>query len=223
MSELKPWEAGYEAPVFDVAAIKSEVGRNAGSQSQKSILEHREAIANGEIQGTTEEIANMTISKLGKHLATRTEDNLSAQEKAFYQDFACEYLRDFDPEMALIRAGGKPKSAHVRGRQMLRTPYCQMLIKRVMDSLEEDNLITRKDIIMGLWREANDRGEGSSGGARVRALMGLARIKQMDIKVVEKNTTITHNVMNVPMPLNNDAWAAAAEQSQAELKSDVRT
>lgn len=218
----KPWEEGYSQPEIDLAQRNRERASKAGIASGEAKRKREEALANLPANATPEQIAAATQSKQARRLSKLSEENLSIEKRQLYQDFACEYLRDFNPTNAWIRAGGKPKSAMVRSRQVLRTPYVQKLINTVMDSLEEDNLVTRKQIIMGLWREANDREEGSSGGARVRALMGLARIKKMDVQVVENKGTIQHNVMAVPMT-DAGGWAKAAEESQAALKSDVRT
>lgn len=222
---LNPWDEGYVAPEFDVQQIYSDRAVAAVTASNAVRAERRREAEQenpGLSDGELHKIVN-SQSKVGQRLATRTEEALTPEQRELYQDFAVEYLFDFNAPLALIRAGGKPKSAAVRGPQMLRTPYVQQLIKLAMDSLEEENLVTRKQIIMGLWREANDQNEGASGGARVRALMGLARIKQMDVKVVETKATVQHNVMHVPMAVDNDSWAQAAEQSQQALKSDVRT
>lgn len=221
MTDLNPWDEGYVAPVFDAVAIKAAVGQKAGIAAQAAKKQRKEAILNGDIDVNDAEAMEAVASKLSKNLATRTEENLTHTEKLRYQDFAVEYLKDMDPTAAWIRAGGKIKSAHVRGRQVLRTPYCQKLIAMVVDQLEIDNLVTGKQIVMGLWREANYYGEDGGAGSRVRALMGLARIKKMDVQVVEQKV-VTHNVMHVPMVTSADAWAAAAAESQTALKQDVR-
>jgi len=222
MSELNPWDEGYEAPVFDAKALRSAVGRTAGLAAQKAKREKTQAILDGTLDVSDEKAMAAVASKLSKRLETRTEENLSDTEKLRYQEFAVEYMKDMDPTLAWIRAGGKIKSAHVRGRQVLRTPYVQQLIQRVVDGLEQENLVTGKQIIMGLWREANYFGDDGGAGSRVRALMGLARIKKMDVQVVEQKT-VQHNVMVVPLGSSADDWAKAAQESQGALKADVRT
>lgn len=221
MSGLYPWDEGYEAPSIDAAAIKSANTAKAGAIGQALRKERQEKILSGEIDPNDEEGMKAVTSKLGVALSKHTEENLSVGQKLKYQDFAVEYLRDMDPTLAWIRVGGKPKSAHVRGRQVLRTPYVQGLIQRVVDETEQENLVSGKQIIMALWREGNYFGEDGGAGSRVRALMGLARIKKMDVQVVEKTVKKTH-VMQVPMAVDADAWGQAAAQSQAALKSDVR-
>lgn len=221
MTDLNPWDAGYVAPAFDVKAIKAAGGQKAGKAAQKAKKERQQAILDGNIDVNDAEAMDAVASKFSKDIATRTEANLSHTERIRYQDFAVEYLKDMNPTLAWIRAGGKIKSAHVRGRQVLRTPYCQQLIRAVVDSLEVDNIVTAKQIVMGLWREANNFDEEGVAGSRVRALMGLARIKKMDVQVVEQKT-VTHHVMHVPMAADADAWAAAAAESQNQLKQDVR-
>lgn len=212
MSDLNPWDEGYEPPVIDANAIKSAKMQDANAKSQAVKQRNKKLIAEG-IEPPKTEVQKM--------LDTRTEENLSAEEQIFYQDFTVEYLRDFNARNAWLRAGGPPKSAHVRGPQLLKTPYVQKLIQTVTNELEIENIVTGKQVVMGLWREANYFGEDGNSGSRVRALMGLARIKKMDVQVVEQKT-VQHNVMVVPMAVDNDAWAEAAAQSQAQLKSDVR-
>lgn len=221
MADLNPWDEGYVAPEFDVVALKAAVGRRAGLAAHETKLARTQAILDGSIDVNDEEAMSAVASKLSKQIATRTEENLSPTEKLRYQDFAVEYLKDMNPMLAWIRAGGKKKSAHVRGAQVLRTPYCQQLIQRVIDACEQENLVSGKQIIMGLWREANYFGDDGGAGSRVRALMGLARIKKMDVQVVEQKT-VQHNVMVVPMGSNADDWAQAAQASQTALKNDVR-
>lgn len=221
MAELNPWDEGYVAPVFDVKELKAAVGRRAGLAAQNAKREKTQAILNGDLDVSDEKAMEAVASKLSKQIATRTEENLSDTEKLRYQDFAVEYMKDMDPTLAWIRAGGKIKSAHVRGRQVLRTPYVQQLIQRVVDACEQENLVTGKQIIMGLWREANHFGDDGGAGSRVRALMGLARIKKMDVQVVEQKT-VQHNVMVVPMGSTADDWAKAAAESQGALKAEVR-
>ena len=221
MADLNPWDEGYVAPVFDVKELKAAVARKAGLTGQQRKREKNQAIIDGTLDVSDERAMDAVASNLSKTLATKTEENLSDTEKLRYQEFAVQYMKDMDPTMAWIRAGGKPKSAHVRGRQVLRTPYVQQLIQRVVDGLEQENLVTGKQIIMGLWREANYFGDDGGAGSRVRALMGLARIKKMDVQVVEQKT-VQHNVMVVPMGSNADDWAKAAAESQGALKAEVR-
>lgn len=212
MSELNPWDVGYVAPILDRAAI-------VGANSQRA------AEAGAEVKRRNKALKAEGITppktKTQEMLDTRTEENLSLEDQVFYQNFTIEYLRDFNATNAWLRADGPPKSARVRGSQLLKTPYVQKLIQKVTDELEIDNLVTGKQVVMALWREANHYGEDGGSGARVRALMGLARIKKMDVQVVEQKV-VQHNVMVVPMAVDNDAWAAAAAESQAQLKSDVR-
>lgn len=221
MSGLYPWDEGYKPPEIDVAALRSAQNSKAGQVGQQLKKERQEKILSGEVDPDDEEGMKAISSKLGIALSKHTEENLSVGQKLKYQDFAVEYLRDMDPTLAWLRVGGKPKSAHVRGRQVLRTPYVQSLIQRVIDETEQENLVSGKQIIMALWREANYMGEDGGAGSRVRALMGLARIKKMDVQVIEKSVKKTH-VMHVPMAVDADTWGQAAAQSQAALKSDVR-
>lgn len=181
----------------------------------------------GMLAGPNADVAKIVSSGASQKAARQAEGRSPAEKQLMWSRFASEYLRDYNCELAYIRAcaviGKKPgKNPYRKGYDMVRQPFVQALIKEVVDALNEEELVTRKDVVLGLWKEANNHDEDANGGSRVRALMGLARIKQMDTKTVKKEVAV-QNVMRVPIPPDNDAWAAAASESQRALKEDVRT
>lgn len=215
---LKPWEEGYEAPPLisneEYAEHRYSNGAHALEKGRAKRMERKEARDAGlPVPKSKEE-------EIGE---TRTEETLTEGTKNKVKEFVMEYLRDFNGTAAVMRCGWNPQTAHTTARKYLHMKYTQDLINEVMAEVEEDQLINRKQIIAGLVREANYFGEDGGASSRIKALMGLARIKKMDVQVQEVKGVIQHNVMAVPMAVDTDAWAAAAEQSQAELKSDVRT
>lgn len=234
---LKPWEAGYVTPPkkteAELAAERSANcalgGLNRG--------ENRKRARNGEPPQYGEKTTRSLNPKKGtrnkpdpdsptsKRLAKKTVENLSVADKAKMQIFVEHYLRTFDAPMAYIMAGGNPASSTAAGYEMLRWPAVQQKIQEVLDELEEEQLLTRKDILVGLKKEANYHGHDSSHGSRVRAWMGLARIKKMDVQVTESHHTVRGGVMLIPMNPQTetiDGWAQVVSDDQARLKEEVR-
>ncbi len=223
MSDQNPWDDDYVPP----PEIKKPL---PSAPSPPPFLFQTENVGVnrlGMLAGNNNDVRDIVESPSAQKEARREAGRTPAEKQLLWTKFASEYLRDYNCELAFIRAcafiGKKPgKNAYKKGYAILRQPFVQMLIKRVVDELNEEELVTRKDVVMGLWKEANSTSEDANGGSRVRALMGLARIKQMDTKTVEKKVNV-QNVMRVPIPADNDAWAAAAADSQRALKEDVRT
>lgn len=229
MSDLKPWDPGYMPPKVtqeDIDEKKAEDAEARGrgiraAQAKRDELDQQLAAVNPNATKEERREFHMANTEHGRKILAMTEANLTPEQKLEHQEFALQYLRHFDAPKAYMAATGKTKNVYKRAKEMLYSPYTQDLIKQVTEALEEEQLVTRKDVLLGLWREANSMDESANGGSRVRALMGIARIKKMDIHTQKVEVKQTHNVMHVPM-VDNDAWAVAAEQSQQQLKQDVR-
>lgn len=224
MSELNPWEAGYQAPKPMIpSAPKPNIPAAPSAPPFLEKTQNQGMNRLGMLAGPNSDVDKIINKGSSQQAARKAEGRSPAEKQLVWSRFASEYLRDYNVELAYIRATGKKcKNAYRKGYTMLKQPFVQALIKEVVDRLNEEELVTRKDVVLGLWREANSHEEDANGGSRVRALMGLARIKQMDTKTVEKKVEV-QNVMRVPVPPDNDAWAAAAAESQRALKDDVRT
>ena len=229
MSDLKPWDPGYMPPKVTPEIIEEKLAEDAearargaeAARKKRQEVEQQLLAINPDPTEQERREFHMAHTEHGRKILAMTEANLSPEQKLEFQSFAVEYLRHFDAPRAYMAATGKSKPNYKRAREMLYSPYTQHLIKQVTEALEEEQLITRKDVLLGLWREANSMDESANGGSRVRALMGLARIKKMDVHTQKVEVKQTHNVMHVPM-VDNDAWAMAAEESQRQLKHDVR-
>lgn len=117
-------------------------------------------------------------------------------------------------------------------------PYCQDWAKAFMDCCvtrqfitEQKNLIMEEEalkdldieIIQGLREQSHYNGPGASHGARVSALMGLAKIRGLE-QATKTETEVTYKggVMMVPALTNPDEWGNLAAKSQAELKANVK-
>lgn len=149
------------------------------------------------------------------------------EECMMAQRFASEYIVDFNARNAWRRAGGDeqgPKGGYSRYAQH---PYVQAILEKFVEEIEEEQLLSRKKVIGGLLKEAHYHGPDASHGGRIRAWMGLARIKKMDIQVTENHTTVRGGVMLIPGNpsgeiIDVDMWEKASTEQQLQLKSDVR-
>ena len=94
---------------------------------------------------------------------------------------------------------------------MLNTGYAQLLLSLYMDEINEESIVTRKDVLAGLLREANDM--GGSQSARVAAWKALGKILGMEI-----DRSIAMNVgVNVPAPLDEQDRKEFLEKIHAEF------
>ncbi len=168
-------------------------------------------------------------SKASQVLAKRTKGSLSIKSLAFRNRFITEYIADFDPELAWIRAGGggKKENARNRGKQLLREAYVSRKVREMIDIMDEKELINRNRVIAGFVKEASYHGPGASHAARVAALKGLSGIlgmEQVNVNVKGKvDHTVRGGVMVVPVVPGSDDWEKLAANSQKQLKEDVRS
>ncbi len=133
--------------------------------------------------------------------------------------FVMEYLRDFSIKKAAIRIGCAPHSAAQQGHAILNEPYVQRRILQVLEDMEEADLLTRKDVILGLLIEART---AESDAARVAAWSKLSKIKGMEVELVAGKFEHRHHVMEVPAPAKVVDWEEAAVVAQETLKIEVR-
>lgn len=161
-------------------------------------------------------------SKTSVRVARMTDDNLTDKQRDLATKFCHEYIRDFNVLNAWLRCGGNPQ-APTSAREMIRWPFVQQYLAQIGDHMEESDLCTRKEIILGLKKEAhNNDPENSSHSARVSAWGKLARINQMDVQVTKGTVEHRGGVMLVPAPAPNmDDWESKTVEGQASLKSDV--
>lgn len=155
------------------------------------------------------------------------EQDLSSCEKALRDEFARQYLLDYDPKAAAIRCGFNAVYADQYAKSFMEEPYTRQKISELsVVAPEKDKQVSAEDmkhrITMSLFREANYRGAGSSHGARVSALSKLASINGLDAPI-KTEQTVTHRggVMAVPGIVSIDEWERVALASQEKLSSEA--
>jgi hypothetical protein len=143
------------------------------------------------------------------------------------QAFAKNYLIDFDHRNAAIVTFGYTDAERARqvGLDYIRHPFVLQALQAYMSRIEQEKLVSRERILLGLLQEANYHGVGSSHSARVAAWRGLSKIMGMETEKPEEDLTkkIKGGVMLVPYAGGIEAWEASARGQQAQLKADVRT
>lgn len=236
MSErvIPPWEQGAsftpETPRSNSERMK-EVAKLGGQAKERN----RQARMKGFKVKSASQLKQESVKQPGKmgrkpdpnsgtsiRLARMTEEHLSDEKKAFAQAFCREYIVDFNAGNAFLRAGGSPNTP-AKAYEMMRWPFVLQELERMKDILEEELCVTRKDVLFGLKREANDFSENASHSARVSAWGKLGRVLKMDVQVTESNSTVTHRggVMVVPASPTVDQWEAVTADVQQRLKEDV--
>ncbi len=121
------------------------------------------------------------------------EEDLTKAEKRLRDRFVEEYLKDYDGVCAALRLGYAEAFAPQYAEKFLSESYTQRTLSRREDELglkETDQ--HRRRVIASLYREANNRGHGSSHGARVAALSKLSAIFGLDAPVkTQQELTVT--------------------------------
>ena len=220
MSNLKPWEPGY-IPMAPTAMTKVEAGAMGG---KKAATRRKAGLPPIPAPDKVAKQGRKRTNPVTTERAERaTAENISLKKKMFLDKFVFEYLHDFNSSMAWIRAGGPPSHATTGGPESLRTAYVQNEIRTLTERLEEDQMVTRGEVVMGIKREAHYHGEDGSSASRVRAWGLLAKLKGMEAPVkVEAEVIHRGGVMLVPVAGTIQDWESAAAASQLQLKNDVR-
>jgi len=233
---IPPWEAGYKAPeetprtradhiksVAHLGGLATQRNKRLRAQGfvVKSAAERKyEKSLQPKVPGTR---GNPDPnSKTSLKVALKTGDRLSESQKDFAIRFCHQYIRDFNVINAWLRCGGNPNTP-TAAREMIRWPFVQEYLAQIGDHMEEADLCTRSEIILGLKKEAhNENPETSSHSARVSAWGKLARIRQMDVQVSKSEVTHKGGVMVVPAgPATMEDWESNTVEGQAQLKTDV--
>lgn len=89
--------------------------------------------------------------------------------------FVQEYMVDLNATQAAIRAGYSPKGAEVQGAKLLRNAKVQTAIEKAKEDLRVATGVTTEYVIRRLQEESELYGEGSSHGARIKALELLGK------------------------------------------------
>jgi len=171
-----------------------------------------------------EEMAHSTYAE---QLRRRNERAYRPNEIAFREVFIREFVKDWHQTRAAIRAGVKPGNASAKASALLQEEYVLRRLNEYIETIDEEALLTRKKVIIGLMNEANDFSMGSSHGARVNAWKTLGKYMGMEITKVESEVTHKGNVMVIPASptgetYDAESWEEASMMAQQRLKEQVR-
>ena len=141
---------------------------------------------------------------------------LTAKQAAFVQ----EYLVDLNATGAARRAGYSERTAAEVGYENLRKPQISEAIEGALAERAARTELSADEVIAGLRREANFKGEGSSHSARVSAWSWLGKHQAMfadrlDLKIgaIEKLATLTSDQLKTLEGLEDEELLAAIEQA----------
>ena len=141
---------------------------------------------------------------------------LTAKQAAFVR----EYLVDLNATGAARRAGHSERTASEVGYENLRKPQINEAIERALAERAARTELSADEVIAGLRREANYKGEGSSHSARVSAWSWLGKHQAMfadrlDLKIgaIEKLATLTSDQLKTLEGLEDEQLLAAIEQA----------
>lgn len=157
-----------------------------------------------------------------KRLARRTKENLTPEMLERRERFVDGLLKGMSKRDAAVYAGVPPRSAHKEGCNLFCEPYVQERFAELREAIDEQKLLTRKELILNVKSIAFD--EREPAGARVGASSLLAKVMGFEAPT-KIQTEVEHRggVMVVPLAAGLDAWEAAASEAQRRLKDDVRT
>ena len=163
-------------------------------------------------------------SASSRRIAKRTADRMTPAMKQRRDLYIEGLLMGYTRFTAAIHAGIPKRSAAKEGSQMFHEPYVQQKFRELREACEEEQLVTRKEVILGLKQEATNHDDPESKHAsRVTAWCNLAKICGFS-KPEEHKVEILHKggVMVVPAHDSVDAWEASVVATQDALSKDVR-
>ena len=156
-----------------------------------------------------------------KRLARRTKENMTPGMLGRRDLFVDALLRGMSKYHAAIYAGVPSRSAKKEGCNLYCEPYVLEHFQKLREALEEENLITRKELILNVKSIAFDDRE--QGGARVGASSLLAKVMGYVAPTkIQAEVEHTGGVMMVPMAESLEDWAAVASATQKKLKEVAR-
>ncbi|AUR88701.1 coil containing protein [Vibrio phage 2.117.O._10N.261.45.E9] len=151
----------------------------------------------------------------------------SSTRKARYVEQCRVFVRHymacgFNATEAARRMGVSEASATQRGYTFRNRAVCRLMVEIRQLQLDEDDIITRKEILYSLKREMHNTDGDGNASTRIQATATAAKIKGMTNDQPAITVQNHGGVMVVPATKNVDEWEAAASQSQQELKDSVK-
>lgn len=155
-----------------------------------------------------------------RRLAKRTAENMAPSMFERRDKFIDALLRGETKYKAALAAGCQVRSAHKEASHMWNEPYVQERFMALREAIEENKLVTRKELILNAKSIAFDDEE--QGSARVNASTHIAKMLGYDAPIkLESEVTHKGGVMMVPSS-DPSIWEESAEHSQSKLKVTVR-
>lgn len=148
--------------------------------------------------------------------------DLSSDDRLRLDMFVRHYMKCFSVRKAATLCGASPASAGVEGLRMSREPYTLWAMQRYVDSMDEKDIVTRKDVLLGLRKEALAEGPDATHAGRIAAWKTIGKFIGMEVIKVEGEVKHFHAVMQVPAVTGEEEWGQAAAGSQKRLKEAVR-
>jgi hypothetical protein len=174
-----------------------------------------------------EDIDKESLDALPIQEPEEEERSYSERELKLRDKFVKEYLKDYDALGAAMRVGYSRSIAKEYAVRFMDEPYVIRKIESQkttpFDEMNEDQM--HKMIKAGLYREANDRGMGSTQPARVAAWAHLARLSGMEPATRVKNEITGADgaplagTFVLPGLMTPEQWEQAAAQQQEDLVS----
>lgn len=152
---------------------------------------------------------SLTNEKLSKH-------------RVICDRFVVALLRGHAPRQAAIMAGVPMAKATKKAQELMGDPYVSERYEVLYGEINEEELVTRKDILFGLLQEAKDKfSPGGTQAARVSAWNALARLTGVDKP--QKVDVNVNGIMLVPVQNGGvEEWERLASSHQQDLKDAVR-
>lgn len=108
-----------------------------------------------------------------RRIATRTKDTLSPKMLDRRNRFIQGLLQGMSKKAAAEFSGVKPCTSHREGCEMFNEPYVQEEFRRLREAMSEEELLTRKELLLNVKGIAFDDYE--KGSSRVAASTMLAK------------------------------------------------
>lgn len=161
-------------------------------------------------------------SRTTRQIMSRTTERLAPAAKAIRDKYVDFLLKGHTKAQAAIYAGYAPRSAFKKGSELYYEPYVQERLAKLRDKMDDDQIITRKEVIIGLVQEARNDGPDSKHAARVQAWSQVAKIMGYEAPT-KVEATVTHKggIMVVALAPTDNDWEAVATVSQNRLQHDA--
>lgn len=154
--------------------------------------------------------------RLGRDIPKNPMDALSEEDAQFVE----EYLIDFNEYRAAQRCGYPRLNARSVGQLFMHRPEIVRAITHRVGTIDQKHILNPSRIIAELAKVAY--GDGAFVGGKLIALQELSKIAELGPKKDGNKPKAKGGVMLVPGVQSLEQWEAAAKNSQAKLKEQVR-